>query len=388
MDARVRTNGRRQRRSCGWLPSTLGLAGLVLLASSACGTGRIVPTSPDELRSELLVRGAHEIVVPFEPDEGMRAWVHEKVPRGGSRPFRLQALAEGLLSEGGLGIDYSRDLTATAPEVFENRVANCLSFTHLFAGLAREIGIPVYFLEVRDVENYSKEGDLIVHSDHIAIGYGPEHDLTIIDFAVRSGTQYRKIRAIGDLTATALFYSNRGAEHLRHGEPVRAVRWLKSAIAIDPHLAPGWVNYGVALRRTGDAEAAERAYRRALEIDSAEYSAYQNLAALLRMEGKEAEALELLAIAAEAGNRNPFAYLALGDLSMRHGRSDQAVRFYRRAVRLNDEQAEPLAALGLWELDNGDSREAQRLLKRALRFDPRDPRVRQLSARLGGPPGS
>ncbi|HVS65739.1 MAG TPA: tetratricopeptide repeat protein [Thermoanaerobaculia bacterium] len=374
------------RRRSGRLGLVMsGLA--LLLASSACGTGRIVPRSPDDLRSELLQRGAHEIVVPFEPDGRMRDWLKKTVPRGASRSFRLQALAESLLSERGLGIDYSRDLTATAPEVFENRVANCLSFTHLYAGLARELDIPVYFLEVRDVENYSREGDLIVHSDHIAIGYGPDHDLTIIDFAVQQGTQYRKIRAIDDLTAVALFYSNRGAEHLRHGEPVLAVQWLKSAISIDPQLAPGWVNYGVALRRTGRVAEAEQAYRRALEIDPAEFSAYQNLAALLRIEGQETEALELLAIAADAGNRNPFAYLALGDFNMRHGRADQAARFYRRAVRLTDEQAEPLAALGLWELDNGDSREARRLLKRALRLDPEEPRVRQLSARLGPPPG-
>jgi Flp pilus assembly protein TadD len=371
--------------TCWLLGSSLVVLGLLV---AACGTSRIVPRSPADLRSELSVRGAHQVIVPFEPNGEMLEWLEKTVPRSGSRTFKLQALADGLLTERGLGIDYSRDLTSTAPEVFASRVANCLSFTHLYAGLARELGIPVYFLEVRDVENYSKEGDLIVHSDHIAIGYGPDHDLMIIDFAVQPGTQYRKIRAIDDLTAVALFYSNRGAEHLRHGDPESAVKWLKSAISIDPQLAPGWVNYGVSLRRTGRTDEAERAYRRALELDATEFSAYQNLAALLRMEGQESEALELLAIAADAGNRNPFAYLALGDLSRRHGHEEQAVRFYRRAVRLNDDQAEPLAALGLWELDNGDWREARRLLKRALRLDPEEPRVRQLSVRLAPSPGS
>ncbi|HVS12556.1 MAG TPA: tetratricopeptide repeat protein [Thermoanaerobaculia bacterium] len=370
------------------LASLLAAVAMIGALGAGCGSSRLLPRDPDELRSLMSQRGVHQLVVPFEPDAPMLRWLDETIPRHGNRLFRLEALADALLSDWGLGIDYSRDLTATAPEVFEQRIANCLSFTHLYAGLARALGIPVYFLEVRDVENYSKEGDLIVHSDHIAIGYGPEHELTIIDFAVRPGTQYRKIRAIDDLTAVALFYSNRGAEHLRHGKPDAARQWLKSAVAIDPELAAAWVNYGVALRRTGNSAAAAASYRRALEIDATEYSAYQNLAALLRIEGKEAEAMELLAVAADAGNRNPFAYLALGDLSWRHGRVDQAQRFYRRAVRLNAEQAEPLAALGLWELDHGNSREAQRLLRRALRLDPSEPRVVQLSSRLGTPPGA
>jgi Flp pilus assembly protein TadD len=375
-------------RTRSFHPVVALLALLAALPGAGCGSGRLAPREPGELRAVMSQRGVHELVVPFEPDERMLLWLEEAVPRHGNRLFRLEALADALLTDRGLGIDYSRDLTATAPEVFENRVANCLSFTHLYAGLARALGIPVYFLEVRDVENYSKEGDLIVHSDHIAIGYGPEHELTIIDFAMRPRTQYRRIRAIDDLTAVALFYSNRGAENLRHGQPGQARQWLKSAVAIDSELAPAWVNYGVALRRSGDSEAAARAYRRALEIDATEFSAYQNLAALLRMEGKEAEAIGLLAVAADAGNRNPFAYLALGDLSSRHGRVEQAERFYRRAVRLENQHAEPLAALGLWELDHGDSREARRLLRRALRLDPSEPRVVELSSRLGPPPGA
>lgn len=330
-------------------------------------------------------RGVHEVVVPFELSPEMREWARSKVSRGASQRARLHVLIEHLLGDKGLGIDYDNSGTGTAQEAFESANANCLSFTHLFAGMAREVGVPVFFLEVKDIEEYSKEGDLIVHSDHIAIGFGPAHDMTLIDFAVEEGTKYRRIRVIDDLTAVALFYSNRGAEHLRRGELEVALEWSESAVRAEPMLAASWINYGVALRRMGRMEKAEEAYRHALELDPGQFAAYQNLAALLRLRGQNEEALELLSLADRSANRNPFSYLALGDLSVRHGRVEEAERFYRRAVRLDREEAEPLAALGLLHHDFGDERQARRLLKKARRIDPTEPRVEQLAAALDPP---
>jgi Flp pilus assembly protein TadD len=338
--------------------------------------------SATQIRAQLETRGIEDAVVPFELTPEMREWVRERVSRGASRKARLQVLVEELLGSGGLGIDYRRDYTGTAAEVFDVKSANCLSFTHLFVGLAREVGVPVFFLEVKDLQDYTKEGDLIVHSDHIAIGHGPAHDMTLIDFAVEEGTKYHKIRPISDLAATALFYSNRGTEHLRRGEVEAALRWSEDAIKVDSSLAPLWINYGVALRRAGSFERAESAYRHALELDPSQFAAYQNLAALLRLQGRPKEALELLALTDRSGNRNPFSFLALGDLSLRHGRVDEAARFYRKAVRLNDDEAEPLAALGLFEAGFGDARLAQRLYRRASRLDPGEPRVTMLARAL------
>jgi Flp pilus assembly protein TadD len=352
---------------------------LALPAQAAAASGQL---TAQQVRHALAERGLEDPVVPFELTPEMREWVRDRVSRGASRKARLQLLIDELLGPGGLGIDYERRSTGTAAEVFEQRSANCLSFTHLFLGLAREAGVPVFFLEVKDLQDYTKEGDLIVHSDHIAIGHGPAHDMVLIDFAVEAGTKYHKIRPISDLEATALFYSNRGAEHLRRHEFEAALQWSKDAVAIDPKQSALWINYGVALRRAGSFDLAEAAYRHALELDPSQFAAYQNLAALLRLHGRTQEALEVLEVTNRSANRNPFSYLALGDLSLRHGRVAEAERFYRKAVRLTDDEAEPLAALGLFEASHGDQRMARRLFQRAIRIDPAEPRLALLERAL------
>ncbi len=371
---------------CAHLPRQ-GLAGAVVAAAVltlGCGTSTIVPISPAELARSAAQRGVEAPIVPYELSPAMADWVRERVSRQPDRERRLSMLADALLLPTGLGIEYERDLTATAREVFEGRSANCLSFTLLFVGMAREIGVPAYFLAIEDLVNYSRENDLVVISDHIAVGYGPPHEMTMIDFGATDETTYRRIRPITDLTATALYYSNRGAEALRAGSNDEAVRWLRDAVRIDPDLAGAWVNLGVARRRVGSLELAEDAYRRALEIDPEISSAYHNLSALLHVRGESAEALALLELTDRSANRNPFSYIALGDISRRFGRLSEAERFYRRAVRLGEQQAEPLAALGILRLETGHDAEARRLLRKARRLDPADARVEILAERLEG----
>jgi Flp pilus assembly protein TadD len=339
-----------------------------------------------EIESLLRSRGLEptHVVVPYRLSADMKRWLAEHVPKAlPNHEDRIVYLSRSLFQSDDFKIDYVRGYTGTAMEVFETQQANCLAFTLLFIGMARELGVPAYFLEVRDSENYRKEGDLIVVSDHVAVGYGPTHDLHIIDFGAREDAPYRRITLIDDYRAIAMFYSNRGAEELRSGRFAEALDWLKSAVAIDPEYAGSWVNLGVALRRSGDFDNAEIAYRTALEVDLHSTSALQNLAALLHHRGREAEALDLLALADRASNRNPFTYLTLGDLNMRHGRMDEAGSFYRKALRRQGENAESLAAMGLWTLEKGDKKSARNWLRRAEGLDKDAARVALLRRRLG-----
>ncbi len=372
---------------------------LVPLALSAALAGGCVATADGPIDRGGVARLLREkgiadaqVVIPYEPTDEMRYWVHKAVPNP-QVPVdkRLQLLLTALLDpQKGLGITYEGHFTGTAAEVFKSRRANCLSFTNIFVGLAREIGVPAFYLDVDDIQHFEKEGDLVVVSGHVSAAFAVEQYIEILDFTLAPAAHYRQIKRISDRSAVALYYANRGGELERVGQFAEALPWLRSAVVLDPDLARGWVNLGVALRRTGDPAAAEAAYRKALEIDPDSSSAYQNLSTILRLRGQEKEADELLALAAKVGVRNPFSYLSLGDVSLAHGRLDEAHRLYRKALQLYGEHAEPYAALGQWAVAKGDVKEARRWLQKAAAIDGKNERVRQLATALGdlGPRGA
>jgi Flp pilus assembly protein TadD len=353
------------------------------LAVLGCASTGLVGS---DLERSLRERGVDPVtvVIPFEITDEIRAWAHAHVPSGTPKEERLDRLLAAMIGQ--MQLKYEAGRTATAREAFEVRRANCLAFTSLFVGMARELGIPAFYLNVEDVERFEKDGDLMVVSGHVSAGYDIGGSrLKILDFTpAQDRLGYRRVHPITDLRAVAVFYSNRGAEALRAGNAVEALGWLRKGVEIDPEFPGAWVNLGVALRRQGDVAAAESAYRKALEIDPQTSSAYSNLASILRMRGRNAEAEKLLALATHADNRNPFSYIALGDLSLAQGRLQEAQRFYRRALRLHREDAEIYAALGLVALASGDTGEARKWLRRAEARDRDNERVRRLGNRLSG----
>lgn len=367
------------------LPSLLPVALAAAALSSGCASQQIAQQADREaLLAELESRGLdpNEVLLPYGLTDRMRDWVHERIPSTTPAAEKLERLSHLLLTSERMKLEYEWGYTGTAIEVFENRKANCLAFTNLFLGMARELGVEVYFVTVPRVESFRKDGDLVVVSDHIAVGYGIEVDRTVFDFAELPTEEPRFVQRISDVRAIALFYSNRGAESLQAGLEKSAVEWLRTSLQLEPDLARTWANLGVALRRTGQLDAAEEAYRKAIELDPALYSAYHNLASLLRVQDRDGEAEELEDVLAESPHRNPFTYLVLGDISIERGRVDEARRFYQKAVNLGRDSAECYAAMGMLAAKTGDLRTARRMLKRAEKIDPEETRTAALSQRL------
>ncbi|HEX4499536.1 MAG TPA: tetratricopeptide repeat protein [Thermoanaerobaculia bacterium] len=361
------------------------LAAVVLSVLAGCASAG--PTNVAGVARELRQRGVDPgtAVVPFEVTAEMRAWVHDRVADGGSPEQRLERLLTAIVSPSGLALSYEGGHTNTAREAFATHKANCLGFTSLFVGMARELGIPAFYLGVDDVERFEREGDLLVISGHVSAGFSlGGGKIKILEFTNAPKAEYHHVRHLADLTAIALYHSNHGAELLRAGQTGEALPWLREAVIIDPNLGDAWVDLGVGLRRAGDLDGAEGAYRHALEVNPEGSSAYQNLAVLLRLRGHDQEADDLMALSTRAAAQSPFSFLALGDLSLAQGRTDEARRFYRRAMYLNRDDAEPYAALGLAALAGGDRSEAKKWLRKATARDKANERVRRLGARLAG----
>lgn len=362
---------------------TVGLLAILALGGGMAGCTSLQGPSALDLA---VTRGGIDrstLLVPFELDDEMRAWVRQEVPAIGPPKMRVEILLDRLLADDRLDLTYSAATTGTAQEVWRTGRANCVGFTHLFVGMAREVGLDVTFLRVGDIQTYSRDGDLVVVSGHMAVGYDDGIEMRVLDFSPYPVKKYRWINAIGDHTAVAMFYSNRGAEELRAGRPEGAVRHLEMATRLDPRLADGWVNLGVAHRRQRDLETAERMYRQALLVDPESSSAYQNLAVLLRLQGRDDAAEELLHLAVRLQARNPYTYIVLGDWSLSQREFTAAHKFYKSALKVADkENADPLAAMGQYELRVGNPVRAVEWLEKAKRVDPANDRVLQLERAL------
>ncbi len=358
---------------------------LCLLGGGACTTLSPELSQQLELAHALRLRGLDPagVVIPWQLNGEMRQWVHKQVPDDLPSEARLNRLLGALLGSDGLALVYQSGTTGTAQEVFASHHANCLAFTGLFVGMARELGVAVFYLDVGDVEKFERDGNLVVESGHITAGFGAGSMLRILEFTPLGTPNYRQIHRVSDLTAIALYYSNRGAELLRANNEQEALSWLRKATQLDPELARGWINYGVALRRSGDTVGAEAAYRKALAGDPGAVAAYQNLAAVLYASGRTREADQLMALSGKLDSRNPFNFLALGDVALGQGRTDEARDYYRKAQHLEGAEAEADAALGQLALAGGDQRAAKRWLHKGVDRDDGNERVRRLAAQLG-----
>ncbi|MEM8998249.1 MAG: tetratricopeptide repeat protein, partial [Acidobacteriota bacterium] len=303
--------------------AALGLGLLLGVFAQGCATYPIdEPLDRVSLDRALTDRGVDpgRVVMPYALREDMVAWARETVEGHALGPEKLQALSERLLDPDELPIDYVWGYTGTAKDVFDRREANCLAFTNLFVGMARAVDVPVYFMAVDHVESFRKEGDLVIVSDHVAVGFGEPGQPLVFDFSEERDSDLRFVRRLSDLTAIAMFHSNRGAEALQRGRVDEALLWLRVAVQIDDRLMNAWVNLGVAERRVGRYAEAETAYQRALALDPRSASAFQNLASLLRYRGRMEEARAYEEILGSAQSQNPFTYLSLGDLSLQGGR--------------------------------------------------------------------
>ena len=364
------------------------LLGLALMAPGlAAGAERADWESA--LRAAIAERGLDpaEIMKPLALTADMRAWLAENVPGHPESAERMRALLRGLLSARGLEVRYTSGFTGTAEQVFEERAGNCLGFTQMFVVMGRELGVDVYYLAVDRLTRFRKESDLIIVSDHVTAAFDDGGERRILEFSLAGDFDYRRARRIGDVQALGLYYSNRGAEEIQERDYEEGERLLEIAVALDPEMAPAWVNLGVAHRRRGRLAAAEAAYERAIELDESQLSAYHNLVGLYRLQGKHDPAGAILRMLDRRDNRNPFIYLQLGDMSAAQGQRDEARSFLRRAARLGQDLAEPYAALGLWHLDAGDRKRAARFLRRAEKRDPAEERTSRLRERLAAADG-
>lgn len=361
------------------------ILGLVALLATLTSCGTVQKVDKKVFSDTEMLRFARKVLsdeefalfkVPYKITDELREIAKEIARPGWSKSFQAKQLALKLLAGDELGITYSHNCNFSAIEVFESRKANCISYTNLFVGMARSIGINAEYAEVTEVESYSKIGDTVVYNSHVCavVFEGPKHYL--IDFSLRPHRNYHFWRAMSDPEAAAVFYNNLGArEYLEEDESVRvnkALTYFYLARKLAPKLPQVYNNLGVLELHRNNISKAESYFHMALEHRPGYFAAYSNLGSLYLTRGELDNALRLYQGAVKASPENKYAFHALARLQIRKGFNEEAERSLKKALAIDQRFTDARHDLGRLFLRSGRLADALDQFALALKYQPDD----------------
>ena len=324
---------------------------LVGISLAACTRGLVTtPGETEDLLSGELLFGEVMDVSDIRADgilalnDEMRNFVAAKVGDDPQARSRLRKLVRGMIDDGLLTLDYDANLTYTATETFNSRQGNCLSFSLLFAALAREAGLDATFQMVDIPPSFRADGELILLNNHINLRIkGVRRDINfagdyVVDFNTAEYNGNYDTRKVDDNYAIALYYSNVAVESMQAADWQTAFRYLKKGIETDPGIAGLWVNLGVLYSRNEQLDKAVQAYEQALSVQPSNRSALVNMASALHDLGREEEAEYFSKQVTYYRNRNPYYHYSLAQTAYQEQRTDDAIGHLAEAVKLKDDE--------------------------------------------------
>lgn len=343
------------------------------------------PAQTDELLSGQLLFGEqietsdiNDAEVLAINDE-MRAYVQDKVRGYPQARIRLTRLVEGMIEDGMLTMEYDAGRTLNAAETFKQRSGNCLSFSILFAALAREGGLDVSFQMVDVPPSFRSDGDVIMLDRHINVRIrGLRKDILhkneyVVDFNNADFRGNYRERKVSDDYAIALYYSNVAVESIISEDWEPAFRYLKKSIETYDTIPGVWVNLGVLYSWNDEPEMAMQAYQQALSIQPSNRSALVNLTTTLTGLGRFEEAQYYSDRVDYYRNRHPYYHYYLAQTAYQEDRLDDSKEHLARAIKLKDDEHQFYYLRGLVHQKNNeiDRAASDYSLARDIAQDPR-----------------
>jgi tetratricopeptide (TPR) repeat protein len=366
------------------LDETPGKA-LLLAALVAAGCAQYQPLDSvgflrQQYAKEVGPEAAARIEVPFELDDEIRARLG-KLPPLSSELRRINQVNDFVFD--GLRLQYALTPTRNAVSTYRSQQGNCLSFVNLFVGVARQLGLNPYYVEVTDLQKWNHREGMVVSQGHIVAGMYLDGVLRTFDFLPYRQKAYRDFKPIDDLTAAAHYYNNLGAEALFAGDLERARELLGTATRIAPRFEKAINNLGVALARGGQPEKALELYQRGLEVSPDDPTILTNMVRALQQLGRNGEAGQLLAKIEDSSTTNPFFFIYQGEIALGRGDTEKALAYMVRALRLDSELPEVQLGFVKVYLATGDLEKARHHLGRALKLDATNQDALQYARLLG-----
>ncbi|HET6879036.1 MAG TPA: tetratricopeptide repeat protein [Pirellulales bacterium] len=147
------------------------------------------------------------------------------------------------------------------------------------------------------------------------------------------------------------------------------------SIQLQPRVAEGWLDHGVALAERGKLDDAIVCFRRALRFQPELPEAYNNLGNALRTQGCLDEAVSNLERALTISPNYAEAYHNLGIAYSRQHRHQEAIEQFGRAIEIKPDFAACWVSLGLSQAQLRNFSDAEASFRRALEHDPRNARL-------------
>ena len=264
----------------------------------------------------------------FELTPAMKAFAerHTAGIKGGFA--RARALHHALLTPstaGGHGITYTAFYTLTGADAFDQRQANCLSFTLLYVTMARHIGLDAYVNEVDLPPTWDlRNQDAFLFLRHVNSRVKLRRDEVVIDLEMDRYSSTYDQRLIPEKLVAAQFYNNRGMELSAEGEFKDAFLHLRKALLLDDQQSYIWNNMATVYRRNGYLKEAEALYLQGLQVDRGDLTIISNLSGLYRQLDEPEKAETFFRLAERHRNSNPYFLYYEANKSFESGDAEHA----------------------------------------------------------------
>jgi tetratricopeptide (TPR) repeat protein len=326
-----------------------------LLVLAGCTFAKPKGTEPYSVNVAYILSGkailGHEVtdaelphVDLFAVTPEMEAFARHAIRRSESYFDKVKGLHLALLSStdpDGQGIAYSAYATEVPQVTFQQRRANCLSFTLLYVALARSVGIKAQVNEVQipptwDLRNKNE----MVFLRHVNVKVPIlvpsmamlKRDEVIIDLEMNRYKSNYTQREISDVEAEAQFYSNRSMEYLENENFTDSFLSLRKSINLNNQQAYVWSNLGALYGRKNLWHEAEIAYLHALDLEPEDLTVRNNLAYLYNKTGDKEKAQKYYRLAQRYRESNPFFQYSVALSAYEHGDNDSALQYVLRAI--------------------------------------------------------
>jgi tetratricopeptide (TPR) repeat protein len=325
---------------------------------------------------------AATIEVPYDLSNQILSEVLGRVDPGANDRNKTTNILDFVFGSGGLELKYQLTPTRSATETYYAREGNCLSFVNLFVGVARAVRLNPEYVEVRDHQRWNYKNGVVVSQGHIVAGMMIDGRMSTYDFLPYRAKSYKDLNPIDDLTATAHFYNNLGAEALLADDLETAQEYLSIATRLAPDFEKSINNMGVYYLRTDRVDLALDLYDKGLVDHPKNVAFLTNKARALQLSGRGDEAIAVLDTIEDTEQTSPFFFVYRADIALGQGDYKEALKQLQKAMRQDSEVPEVHIGLVKVYLAMGDTSKANHHVERALKLDATHQEARQYAAML------